>query len=130
MIRLRRKSGGRDLLRPSEKRRSPGYRARWRKSLHPLLDPAGKASKPADMSTSTISTKGQLVIPQRIRKALHLRAGEKVTFTIEGEKLVLQREQPKRARLIEKDGRKVLEAPPGAPPMTPETIKALLADFP
>ena len=81
-------------------------------------------------TTATISTKGQLVIPLRIRKALHLRAGEKVTFTIEGDRLVLQRRQPARARLIEKDGRKVLEAPPGAPPMTPELVKKLLADFP
>ncbi|MEO6785303.1 MAG: AbrB/MazE/SpoVT family DNA-binding domain-containing protein [Chthoniobacteraceae bacterium] len=83
------------------------------------------------MSTATISTKGQLVIPQRIRKALHLRAGEKVTFTIEGEKLVLQREQPKRARLVRgKFGRLVLVAPPGAPPMTPERIKALRDESP
>jgi len=82
------------------------------------------------MNTATISTKGQLVIPQRIRQALHLQAGERVTLTIEGDKLVLQREQPRRAKLIERGGRKVLEAPPGAPPMTPELVKALLADFP
>lgn len=82
------------------------------------------------MSTATLSTKGQLVIPNRFRQALHLRPGDKVSFSLEGEKLVLQRDTPKRATLIEKNGRKVLVAPPGAPPMTPEVVKALLADFP
>ncbi len=83
------------------------------------------------MSTATISTKGQLVIPQRIRDALHLKAGEKVTLTIEGEKLVLQLERPKRARLAPgKFGRMVLVAPPGAPAMTPERVKNLLNELP
>ena len=82
------------------------------------------------MDSATISTKGQLVIPSRFRKALRLQTGDKVVFSIEGEKLVLERDAPKRARLVEKRGRKVLVAPPGAPTMTPETVKALLADFP
>jgi len=82
------------------------------------------------MTTAKISTKGQLVIPDRFRKAMHLRAGDKVSFSLEEGKLILQRDEPKRARLVEKGGRKVLVAPPGAPPMTPELLKALLADFP
>ena len=82
------------------------------------------------MSTATLSTKGQLVIPHRFRKALHLQPGDKVSFALEGHKLVLQREAARRARLVEKHGRKVLVAPPGAPPMNTETVKALLADFP
>ena len=82
------------------------------------------------MHSATISTKGQLVIPTRFRKALHLQAGDKVSLTLEGDKLLLQREQPRRARLVEKNGRKVLVAPRGAPPMTPEVVKSLLADFP
>jgi len=82
------------------------------------------------MNTATISTKGQLVIPNRFRKALHLQAGDKVSLTLEGDRILLEREQPRRARLVEKNGRKVLVAPPGAPPMTPEVVKSLLADFP
>ena len=82
------------------------------------------------MSTATISTKGQLVIPNRFRKALHLRPGDKVSFALEGETLMLQRDERKCAKLIEKNGRKVLMAPPGAPPMTPAAVKALLANFP
>lgn len=82
------------------------------------------------MDSATISTKGQLVIPNRLRKALHLQAGDRVLFSLEGEKLTLERERPRRARLVEKNGRKVLVAPPGAPRMTPELVRALLADFP
>jgi len=82
------------------------------------------------MKSATISTKGQLVIPMRFRKALHLQPGDRVTFSLEGEKLSLQIDKPRRARLVEKKGRKVLVAPPGAPPMTPDLVRALLADFP
>ena len=83
------------------------------------------------MNTATISTKGQLVIPTRLRNALHLQAGDKVSLTLEGDKLLLQREQPKRARLVRgKFGRPVLVAPPGAPPMTTERIKALRDEYP
>lgn len=80
--------------------------------------------------TATISTQGHLIIPQRILEALHLHGGEQMVLSVEGDKLVLQREQSGEARLIEKDGRKVLEAPHGAPPMTPGMVKTLLADFP
>jgi AbrB family looped-hinge helix DNA binding protein len=83
------------------------------------------------MNTATLSTKGQLVVPNRFRKALHLQPGDKVSFALEGERLVLERDQPGRARLVRgKFGRPVLVAPPGAPPMTPERVKAILEEFP
>ena len=82
------------------------------------------------MSKGTLSTKGQLVIPSRFRKALHLQPGDKVSFALEGEKLVRQRERPRRARLVRgKFGRPVLVAPPGAPSMTPARVKAILEDL-
>lgn len=82
------------------------------------------------MGKTTLSTKGQLVIPKEIRKALHLQPGDTVLLTLEPGRLILQRDEPKRAKLVTKNGRKVLQAPPGAPPMTPEMVKTLLADFP
>ncbi len=82
------------------------------------------------MITARLSTKGQLVIPNRFRKALHLQPGDKVSFTVEGEKLVLQRDHPQSARLVRgKFGRPVLVAPPGTPPMTPERVKAILEEL-
>jgi len=83
------------------------------------------------MSTARISTKGQLVIPNRFRKALHLQPGDKILFSQEGDRLVLERDEPRQARLVRgKFGRPVLVAPTGAPPMTPERIKALLDELP
>ncbi len=75
------------------------------------------------MNSATISTKGRLVIPARFRKALQLQAGDNVSLTLAGDKLLLQREQSGRARLV-------LVAPPGAPPMTPERINALRDETP
>ena len=83
------------------------------------------------MSTATLSTKGQLVIPSRFRQALHLQPGDKVAFALEGERLVLARSQSAPARLITgRHGRKVLMAHAAAPPMTTAAVKAILADFP
>lgn len=83
------------------------------------------------MSSATISTKGQLVIPLRFREALRLLPGDRVSFSLEGERLVLERERPKPARLVRgKFGRPVLVAPAGAPAMTPERVKAMLNDLP
>jgi AbrB family looped-hinge helix DNA binding protein len=82
------------------------------------------------VSTATLSTKGQLVIPSSIRKALHLQPGDRVELKMESQRLIIRRDEPKRAKLVKKNGRKVLVAPPGAPPMTPDLVKTLLEDFP
>ena len=79
------------------------------------------------MPTARISTKGQLVIPSRLRKALHLRPGDEVEFTLEDQRLVLQRTGRQRARLAHgKFGRPVLVAPADAPRMTTATVNAIL----
>ncbi|MGI8604040.1 MAG: AbrB/MazE/SpoVT family DNA-binding domain-containing protein [Verrucomicrobiales bacterium] len=81
------------------------------------------------MDTSTLSTKGQLVIPTRCREALNLHPGDKISFTIIDRKLILERHEPEGAKLIRgKFGRPVLVAPKGSPPMTVERIKAVLSD--
>ncbi len=83
------------------------------------------------MSSSRLSTKGQLVIPAQLRKALNLRPGDKVEMKLEGPRLVLQRETPRAARLRRgKFGRPVLVASEGAPAMTTESVKALLEELP
>lgn len=38
--------------------------------------------------------------------------------------------QPQKARLVRQGGDALLEAPPGAPPMTPENVKRMLEDWP
>lgn len=55
---------------------------------------------------------------------------DQVSISLEGEKLVRQRDAPRRARLVRgKFGRPVLVAPPDAPPMTPERVKAILEEL-
>lgn len=43
------------------------------------------------MSTSRLSTKGQVVIPKDVRKSLGLRAGDNVEFTVHGGHAHLQK---------------------------------------
>jgi AbrB family looped-hinge helix DNA binding protein len=81
--------------------------------------------------TAILSTKGQLVIPQQFRRALRLHPGDKIAFTLEGDRLVLKRSDAAPARMVRNHrGRRVLEAPDNAPPMSTETVKALLSEFP
>jgi AbrB family looped-hinge helix DNA binding protein len=83
------------------------------------------------METATLSTKGQLVIPSRYRNALHLQPGDQVAISLEGERLVIAPTKATKARLVTgRGGRKLLVAPDDAPPMTTESVKAMLADFP
>lgn len=43
------------------------------------------------METSTVTKKGQVTIPIRLRELLGLRTGEKVIFNVEGKKVVLKK---------------------------------------
>ena len=83
------------------------------------------------MSSSTLSTKGQLVIPTQYRRALNLRPGDKVELTLEGARLILERKSPRAAKLTRgRFGRPVLVSAPGDPAITTETVNALLDDLP
>jgi AbrB family looped-hinge helix DNA binding protein len=82
------------------------------------------------VSTSILSTKGQIVIPARLRKALNLKAGDKVEIKLEGERLIVQRLKRHAARLKPgKFGRLVLVAAKDAPAMTTDSVLALLREF-
>lgn len=39
------------------------------------------------MDTAKLSSKEQLVIPRKIRRALHLEPGDKIKFTFEGQRI-------------------------------------------
>lgn len=43
------------------------------------------------MASATVTSKGQVTIPQSIRRALKVAAGDRLDFTIEGEGRVLMR---------------------------------------
>lgn len=79
------------------------------------------------MATSTLSTKGQLVIPTRFRRALSLQAGDKVQLTLEGRGLLLEPVSRRRATLVRgRFGRPVLVGPAGSPRLTTAAVKAIL----
>jgi len=84
--------------------------------------------------TTKISTKGQVVLPQAIRRKMNLRAGDLLEARIEGERIVLTpRKQRSRKGRIIKDpltGLPVLTAGPGAPKLTSKQVAEILADFP
>ncbi len=78
--------------------------------------------------TTTLSSKGQVVIPLEIRKRLGLPTGAVISCEIVDGKIVLD-PHPNRAAasLSEEEGRPVLVAPAGAPEMTPELVKEILS---
>ena len=79
------------------------------------------------MSSSTLSTEGQLVIPTQYRRALNLRPGDKVEVTLEGRRLILERKSLLAAKLTRgRFGRAVLVAEQQAPAITTETVNLLL----
>lgn len=82
------------------------------------------------MVTTKLSSKGQLVIPRELRRALHLRAGDRLRVSLQDGRLILEPEHERSARLVTERGRKLLVAPVDAPPMTAAEVKKLLSEFP
>jgi AbrB family looped-hinge helix DNA binding protein len=84
--------------------------------------------------TTKISTKGQVVLPQAIRRKMNLRAGDRLEARIEGERIVLipSKKRSRRGRIIKDPltGLPVLSAGPGAPKLTSKQVAEILADFP
>ncbi|MEI9968888.1 MAG: AbrB/MazE/SpoVT family DNA-binding domain-containing protein [Terracidiphilus sp.] len=83
-----------------------------------------------------VSTKGQIVIPQPVRRRLGLRAGDALDIAIEKDRIVLTAlKRPKtrfKARIIKDPitGFPVIDAGPDAPILTSEMVRELLKDFP
>jgi len=80
-----------------------------------------------------VSTKGQVVLPSRIRNKLGLRPGDPLDASIEGGRIVLTPRKGRSKVRIIKDpitGFPVLTAGPNAPTLTQKQVKEILADFP
>jgi AbrB family looped-hinge helix DNA binding protein len=81
-----------------------------------------------------VSTKGQLVLPQPIRRKLGLRPGDALDASLESGRIVLtpRRTRPRKVKII-KDritGLPVLSAGPDAPPMSSKEVHEILSSFP
>lgn len=77
--------------------------------------------------TTTLSSKGQIVIPSEIRKKLALSEGTTILCELVDGKIILDPEPGKmKAILRENSDRPVLIAPEGAPEITPEMVNKIL----
>ncbi len=81
-----------------------------------------------------VSTKGQVVLPQRIRRRLDLQVGDILDANVTGESIVLtpRRLRKGKARIVidKITGFPVLEAAEGAPTLTSKDVAEMLSDFP
>lgn len=83
--------------------------------------------------TTTLSSKGQVVLPKQARSRLRLRPGAKLLCRVEGDSLILTPEQPTTqvGRFVtdKKSGLRITQSPPGIK-VTSEDVRTALADFP
>ena len=83
--------------------------------------------------TITVSTKGQIVIPRNARQKLGIGPGDKLsTEVIKGSLVLRPLGKPRgKSRIIISpvSGLPAIEPPEGAPEITTEQVRALLADF-
>jgi AbrB family looped-hinge helix DNA binding protein len=87
------------------------------------------------MSITTMSTKGQIVVPKEIRDRAGIDPGDKIEISLDGQIVQLRKlAQPERQRLkIEFDketGLPHFTVPKNAPAITDEWVKQQLSDFP
>jgi AbrB family looped-hinge helix DNA binding protein len=84
--------------------------------------------------TTKLSTKGQVVLPQAIRRKMNLRPGDSLDTRIEGNRIVLipRRKRLRKPRIVidPVSGLPMLTAGPDAPILTSEEVASILADFP
>lgn len=81
-----------------------------------------------------ISTKGQVVLPQPIRRQLNLRVGDELDAKVSDGSVVLtpRRKRAKHVRIIKDPvtGFPVLDVGDDAPTLTTKEIEEILSDFP
>ena len=81
-----------------------------------------------------VSTKGQIVLPQPLRRRLNIRAGDTLDIALEKDRIVLTTPKRKhfKPRIIADPitGFPCIDAGPDAPVLTSEMVRELLVDFP
>jgi AbrB family looped-hinge helix DNA binding protein len=99
-----------------------------------LLDALGVAPDAVAMNKTTLSSKGQVVLPRLVRSRLHLAPGTRFLCEIRGDSVVLTPEHPVhpvREHVTDSlTGLRVTKAYPNAEPVTSDMIQELLEDYP
>jgi len=83
---------------------------------------------------TTLSSKGQVVLPSAVRRKLGLLPGATLEVALEADRIVLapisETPRPPTLGLDRKTGLPVLKARPRTPPLTSRQVSELLSDFP
>jgi AbrB family looped-hinge helix DNA binding protein len=80
--------------------------------------------------TTTLSSKGQVVIPLEIRNRLGLPTGALIECDLEDGRIILTPAvESNHARIIAEQDYVALDAPDGAPAMTPKRVKEILSEL-
>lgn len=83
--------------------------------------------------TTKLSSKGQVVLPKRVRSRLHLRPGVTLICRVEGDSIVLTPEHPitDSPRIVTdpKTGLSITKSP-GQTRVTADDVRAAMMDFP
>jgi AbrB family looped-hinge helix DNA binding protein len=86
------------------------------------------------MTTTTLSSKGQVVLPRLVRSKLHLAPGMRLVCEIRGDSVILTPEHPcgfvREYVTDPATGLRVTKASKESEPVTTEMVKALLEDYP
>lgn len=81
-----------------------------------------------------VSTKGQVVLPIRLRRTLGLQAGDSLDANVKSGRIILtpRSRRPQRARIVKDPltGLPVLTAGLHAPRLTHKQVQQILAEFP
>jgi AbrB family looped-hinge helix DNA binding protein len=81
-----------------------------------------------------VSTKGQVVLPGRLRRKLGIQAGDELDVNVEAGRIVLTppRKRPTRAKIVidSRTGLPSLDAGPDAPILTSKEVAEILTNFP
>jgi AbrB family looped-hinge helix DNA binding protein len=83
---------------------------------------------------TSVSTKGQVVLPSPVRRRLGIEPGDPLEVDIQGGRIILtpQKKRRKKGRIIKDPatGLPVLSAGSDAPVLTSKEVAALLSNFP
>jgi len=81
-----------------------------------------------------VSTKGQVVLPAKIRRRLGIQPGDELDAEVKGDQLILtsHKKRRKKAKVVidPVSGFPALTLGPGAPVLTSKEVEEMLADFP
>ena len=84
--------------------------------------------------TTTLSSKGQVVLPQKVRSRLRLVPGAKFECEIQGDIILLKPQAPRKTRtrhvLDEISGLRVTKRTKSGTRVTSDMVRAMLVDFP